>query len=270
MPFLPRVTPPPSRLGRALLAGTALLPFGLYSLYLGQDANWDQRNYHVYNAYALLRGRLDYDVAPAGPQTFLPQLYNVPFFWLAREAPPRLTGFVLGLVHGLNALVVHALARRLLAGTPYAAALAVLVTAVGVWSPATMSELGTSFGDNLTGLFVLGSVLVFARRMHDGEPRRWAFASGALAGVGTVLRYTNAFYAIAMAGVAGWLALRRRLPRAAVPWLGAGMATGFVVVGGPWAWLLWHRYGNPFLPYFNGVFRGDPSLASAPASGRVP
>ena len=34
----------------------------LLSLLRGQDANWDLRNYHVYNAWALLEGRLGIDL----------------------------------------------------------------------------------------------------------------------------------------------------------------------------------------------------------------
>jgi hypothetical protein len=44
--------------------------FGLYSLWLGQDRNWDQLNYHIYNAFALLNDKLSIDLAPAGMQTY--------------------------------------------------------------------------------------------------------------------------------------------------------------------------------------------------------
>jgi len=37
--------------------------FGFISVELGQDANWDLRNYHLYNAYALLHHRLDLRIA---------------------------------------------------------------------------------------------------------------------------------------------------------------------------------------------------------------
>ena len=42
------------------------LIFGLYSLWLGQDSNGDLLNYHRYNPFALLNGKLELDLAPAG------------------------------------------------------------------------------------------------------------------------------------------------------------------------------------------------------------
>jgi hypothetical protein len=43
-----------------------LLPllFGLLSLALGQDDNWDLRNYHLYNPFALVNGKIGLDLAP--------------------------------------------------------------------------------------------------------------------------------------------------------------------------------------------------------------
>jgi len=35
---------------------------GLVSVWLGQDKNWDLLNYHLYNAWALLNGRLHVDL----------------------------------------------------------------------------------------------------------------------------------------------------------------------------------------------------------------
>lgn len=56
---------PPSRL---LLVCLAPLALGLLSVLLGQDTNWDLRNQHRYNPWALLNGRWTQDLAPAGMQ----------------------------------------------------------------------------------------------------------------------------------------------------------------------------------------------------------
>jgi hypothetical protein len=44
--------------------------FGLASMLLGQDSNWDLRNYHLYNGYAVVNGRVGFDPAPAAFQTY--------------------------------------------------------------------------------------------------------------------------------------------------------------------------------------------------------
>ena len=43
----------------------------MYSLWAGQDVNWDILNYHLYIPYAFLNGRFLTDVMPAGIHTFL-------------------------------------------------------------------------------------------------------------------------------------------------------------------------------------------------------
>ena len=52
-----------------------LIGFAIYAARLGPDANWDLRNYHLYDSFALLHGKPGYDIAPAQIQTYLaPQL----------------------------------------------------------------------------------------------------------------------------------------------------------------------------------------------------
>ena len=53
------------------------------SVLMGQDANWDLRNYHLYNPFALLHGRLWRDLMPAGPQSYFNPLLDVPYYVLA-------------------------------------------------------------------------------------------------------------------------------------------------------------------------------------------
>jgi hypothetical protein len=76
---------------------TCLIAAGLVSIALGKDANWDLRNYHWYNAWALLNGRLGYDVAPAQLQTFHNPLADLPFFFLVQGLEdPRPIAFAMG------------------------------------------------------------------------------------------------------------------------------------------------------------------------------
>ena len=67
-------------------------PFRLWragALVLGQDANWDLRNYHWYNAYALLNGRYGIDLLPAQTPTFYNPALDVPFYLLATHVPAQ-------------------------------------------------------------------------------------------------------------------------------------------------------------------------------------
>src|SRR5258708_32911705 len=68
------------------------------------DGNWDLRNYHYYNAYALLNGRLAWDIAPAMLQTYHNPLLELPFYFLVQaDVAPRVISFLLAASTGIAA-----------------------------------------------------------------------------------------------------------------------------------------------------------------------
>src|SRR6202043_3986805 len=80
----------------SLLAGAA------YTWFAGEDINWDWRNYHDYNAFALINGRYHEDVAPAGIHSFLNPLAYLPAYLLRHHVGAPFWGILLGAIHGLN------------------------------------------------------------------------------------------------------------------------------------------------------------------------
>jgi hypothetical protein len=68
----------------------------------------------------------------------------------------------------------------------------------------------------------------------------------------TAAVYAPALAAAAVLGASGGGGARRAR---AVVLLGVGGAAGFALAYGPWGWFLWERFGNPFGPFLNGVFR---------------
>ncbi len=94
---LPQVhsLPPKGHRGRGLaLAFLIAVPFifGALAVGMGQDANWDLRNYHFYNAYAFLTGRFGRDLLPSQTPYFYNPLLDVPFYLLATHLPARVVG----------------------------------------------------------------------------------------------------------------------------------------------------------------------------------
>jgi hypothetical protein len=241
------------------LAGPLL--FGLLALGLGQDANWDLRNYHLYNPYAFLHDRLDYDVAPAQVANFYNPLLYVPYYFLVTGLPPLAAGFLLGALQGLNFPLLIAIARRVMAGEKAAPRwLVYAIALLGMMGAAGISELGTMFADNLISLLVLGGIwllLANFRLLAGGAMGRAllpAAAGGLLFGLAAGLKQPAAVFCV------GWCAAllvvpgrpARRISLAFV--FGLGVLAGIAAGGGYWMHELWARYGNPLFPYFNHVF----------------
>ncbi len=86
-----------------LLLCLAPVAAGLYVLAVGQDTNWDLRNYHFYNPFAWLTGRMGHDVAVSHVATYYNPLMYLPFYFAVKALPPKAVGFILGFLPGLNA-----------------------------------------------------------------------------------------------------------------------------------------------------------------------
>lgn len=234
--------------------------FGLVSVYLGQDENWDLRNYHWYNAHALLNGRIDLDMAPAQFQSYFNPLIDVPYYVLSTNLPGPLVGFLMGCVHGLNFILLLAIARVVIGDRADRARLPLLLAGAGVCGAGFLSQVGNTMGDNLTALLVLGALHVIMRGwdgLHKVSVRAAGvlLASGLLMGLGTGLKLTNAPYAVALClallvAPASWPA---RIGFAFVQ--GCGVLAGMLASGGYWWLEMWERFGNPLFPQFNNIFK---------------
>lgn len=248
-----------------------LLPLigGIASVKMGQDNNWDLRNYHWYNPFAFLNGKVGFDLNPAQFQSYFNPTIDLPYYLLASRVPTRVTAFVMGFVHSLNYILVLLIARRVLAGPtgePGAAGgagyrLPVLLAAAGCMGFAFLTQLGNTMGDNLTSLTVLGAIALLLRewpQLLAGGARAAMIAAtaGLLIGAGTGLKLTNASYALALC--LSLLTLRttlwRRLGTAFT--FGLGTLAGIGATAGHWYLLMYEKFGNPLFPQFNSIFKG--------------
>lgn len=258
-----QLSPPAATVGghRAYRFAAVGLPLllGLASLLLGQDDNWDLRNYHLYNPYAWLHGRIHTDLAPAGMQSYFNPLLDVFQADLFRWLPAPWVGFVLGALQGINGVLLIAIARRVLpAGSSPRRVIGLALA--GCAAAGFLSELGNTMGDNLTALFVLGGVLLALGA--DGARDRWRWlAAGGLVGLAVGLKLTNAIYAVGLAGallVAPAQAGRRIGP---VVLFGIGGLATLALTSGYWYWHLWQVFGNPLFPQF-GAWLPNPLASS--------
>lgn len=247
--------------GNVVAAGVAVaLLCGLLSLWLGQDANWDLRNYHLYNGYAALHGRLGLDLAPAQMQSYFNPLLDVLHYALMTGLPAPLAGFAMGALHGLAFLLLAGIVWQVLDPRLDRARLAPWLALAGMCSAAFLSEFAGTMGDNTSALPVLGALLaaLHAQRRQQVAGQGVAIAywvlAGALLGLALACKLTNALFALAL-GVAALVAggrVRQRVGGAAV--LTAATVASFAALAGPWLLSVWQTFGNPLLPQFNSYF----------------
>jgi hypothetical protein len=234
------------------------LLFGLLSLKFGQDNNWDLRNYHFYNAYAFLNGKVGLDLAPAQMQTYFNPTIDLPYYGLIKVLPGPVVGFIMGVIQGLNFILVVLIARALFPTAPNR--LPLLLALAGICGNGFLSGLGNTMGDNLMALPVLGSLVLVIHtwprlRMESGNAR--VLVAGGVMGLAVGLKLTVAVFALALC--LSLLALP--LPvvaRGRLAFLfGVGVVLGIAVAGGHWFWKMWSLYGNPLFPQFNNIFHAS-------------
>lgn len=233
---------------------------GLRSILLGKDGNWDLKNYHWYNAWALLNGRIGVDIAPAQLQTWHSPLADLPFYWLATTvAEPRWIAFWMALPAAIAAFfllrllaVLFPFDRARANGALWIAAAA----AIGITGSAGAAAWGTTMNEWPAAALLMAALWLAVRAAVEGERRRhraFAFA-GLLVGCAVGVKLTYAVFALGFfAGCLAFGSVRERLARTATA--GTLAAVGFLACYGWWGWILWREFANPFFPYFNAWFQ---------------
>lgn len=264
----------PERMARSGWLLPALLALGAaIAVSRGQDASWDLKNYHLYNPWAFLHGRLGWDIAAVGLQGYFNPLIDVPYFWLATgplQDHPRLLAAWQGLTYGALIYVLVRIALRLEGGAGrsfgWTSALAVVL---GVTGTMTLSQTGLTTNEVPLALLVLGGFLVTVR-LVTGDTRRplaTAAMAGVLCGLAAGFKPTAIVYAPALA-CAVLVALRfSRQAWTIASIFALTSAVAFAVSYGSWAWALWKLTGNPIFPMFNQVFH-SPWMPAVSATDR--
>lgn len=257
--------PPKGHRARGLaffLLVLAPFAFGLLALYLGQDSNWDLRNYHWYNGYALATGRYLFDLLPSQTPFFYNPTLDVPFYLLASRASAKAVAFVLGTLQGLNFVLLFMLAHVSLAvpNPRQKVLVCAVLAAIGMLGAGGIAQIGTTFYDNVTSLGLFLSALLVVRHFHlliHGAARRAAgiaFMAGFPAGLMMGLKLPSVIFCLglcfALLLVAG--PMRRRLLIGFV--FGLGVLAGLAVSLGHWMVFLQTHFGSPLFPYFNNFF----------------
>ena len=245
----------------AIIIAAGLAFSATWAVVVGQDVNFDQRNYHIYAPFAWLADRAQMDIAPGQVQTWSNPFPHLPDYLAIAHLPPVVAGAVIGAFASFNFLLLYLIGWQLFPGEPRATRHALVAPAavIGITSATFLSELGTTYVDNTACLPLLAAVWLALRMQRLDDRNRHlpllAGGVGGLAGLAIGLKLTHLIF---LPGLALGVLLCR--PRPVTLWLVApaglvGLGLGFLAGCGPPAWEAWQHYANPFFPYFNDIFK---------------
>lgn len=249
------------RIGVWLMAA-APFAFALVAIGLGKEAGWDFQNYHWYVPFALLDGRLGFDLAPAHHATYYNPLLDVPTYVLATHAPAWTVGAYLGFLFGVAVVLIGAIAHQVVAlKNPYLRlCVATALAVAGALGGGAFPAIGNNANDVPVAIGVFAAVLISIKQFSSAAPalKRESlyllFIAGLCAGASAGLKLTTLLYAIGLSTAvlvcgSGWRARGAH-------WLALnlGIAAGFLLFAGYWMARLWAYSGNPFFPFFNDLF----------------
>jgi hypothetical protein len=230
----------------------------VYSLYHGQDANWDLRNYHFYVPFALLNGRAELDVAPAQLQSYSNPALDLPFYFLATRLNdhPKIISMLLAIPTAVAVFFLLLTLMRMFAASHERQVSVLFSLLMGVCGAAGISQWGTTMNEWPVAAIDMIALYVLVRALDkDGIGAIHAAASGFLCGIATGLKLTAATACAAMFAA---LFFPRGTPfdrmRRAVTF-GVASLVGFMISAGTWMWGLYDAFGSPLFPYFNGIFQ---------------
>jgi 4-amino-4-deoxy-L-arabinose transferase-like glycosyltransferase len=235
---------------------------GLLSVSFGIDNYWDLRFYHLYGPWAYLNGRYLYDVGPAQYQGFFNPTADFLFYALTSSPLnelPRLVAFIMGAVHGINAVLVFAIALQVLRPRqrPERWTLRAVALLMGVSGAGFVSLLGTTSNDLINSIFVLAALLCLLH-VADGDGRRAPWrglaAAGLCAGIAVGLKYTVAVFMPGLGLIALLAAVRHKTAGGFLAF-GAAAVLGFLGAAGHHLLTLWQDFGNPVFPLLNHIFQ---------------
>ncbi len=245
--------------------GCTILFWAAFVVLLGKDTSWDFRNYHWYGPYALFNDRLAVDVAVAHLASWYNPYLDVPFYLLATTLPAWAALACLGAVHGANVVPLYLLARHSLK-VPEASLWAGAIAILGLTGAQTLTEMGTTYYDNVMSLFALTGlcILVVKREaLREGPLCKAAFialVAGFVTGCAGGLKLPAMPYCVGFA--AALLALGGSWKHIAVRMLagGIGGVAGVLLFAAPWMFSVYQQTGNPLFPYFNGYWQSPLAL----------
>jgi len=128
-------------------------------------------------------------------------------------------------------------------------------------APGFISELGNTMHDNLTSVFVFCALFLLIMAFEDIANNRlkqglsYIGVAGLVMGLGVGIKPAVTIFAISSVIVLGISQTSWRNKVLGLLIYGVSGIMGGVISAGFWWWEMWRRFGNPFFPFYNDIFK---------------
>lgn len=242
----------------------ALGALGLAAIPLVQGQTsviWDTLNHHIYLGWIAEHPRFGHDFFAAGWQSYqYPYLYWPAYKLAVGGWSGVAAGVMLALLQSFAVPPVWLVSRSVCPGDRVQdVALRWLGVALAFSGGLTLSLVDTTSNDLLAGIPLLWAIALglMANDEARGSPQgrlRLVVLSALLAGLSVAFKLSNGPLVLAMPVL--WAfgpgSAKVRLSRVAIG--GGATVLGFVAGYAPWGWQMWHQFGNPVYPFYDGWF----------------
>lgn len=246
-------------------SATICLAFGLVSIWLGQDLNWDLRNYHLYAPYAFFNDRLGWDIAPAQIQTFINPFFDFPYYYFySHQYSPLTTTFFMGFMHGITGVLLIYLGWIYFSCTPtprQRILYVVISFLTGISGAAGFSIIGsTMIAWEPTALILLCLIFILKANTESYTRLRrnlYLVIAGLSLGISVGGKLTGGSYGLAIVFA---FVVSQKLNRQNFKSLFlfiAGSGIGFLAISSLWGYKLYQLYDSPLFPFYNDIFKSS-------------
>lgn len=243
-----------------------LFCFGLFlfaivlSVWLKNDNTYDFKNYHYYNAFAFLNGRLNYDIVPAYINTFFNPLIELPLFFYIQWFNCHLNIIMAlqGIWFGILLVAVFKIAELFMDFSKKSSWLYFLYTLFIITTSCTvLPQIGSSTNEiMIASVGIWGMyILLYMFKYTDKQKGMMYFFSGVIIGMAVGLKQTFVCMALA-SGIMLCVSFKNlKHPIKYITLFALGGMFGGILTCGFMLWKYWNLYGNPFFPFLNGIFQ---------------
>ncbi len=238
-----------------------------FYIYLGQDANWDIQNYHLYIPITLFEGSFAKDLFPSGIHSFFNPLVTLPAYFIHRIANyPTLSfffGFLLASFQGLCGPIIFSISKKLLKASSL---IAFICSLIGITGSFLLSEAGASFGDLTLAVLLLFAVLLICNSLDNVNSNKYKnlIIAWGIFGASCGIKFISVFilpliFCLTIASIQQIkeLSFIKKLYKLSsiiiIPTF-----ISYFIFGLPGFIIAWQGTSKPFFPLFSSIFGNSP------------